>query len=346
MIETQYIKANGLNQHFRIRKGGDAVLVFIHGNGSDSVFWEELINAVPESFTCIAPDLRGYGKTEAVAADAERSFGDYVDDLTALLEVLDVQDYQLVGHSLGGGMAWEMLVRNFRQINSVFLINPASPYGFGGTKDLEGSLTFPDGAGSGAGVVNPDFVRLLEAKDRGADDPSSPLNVMNAFYWKPPFVPKQIDDLLAGLLRMQTGDRFYPGDFSESENFPFTAPGNYGQLNAASPIAKSDIREQLTELPIKPPIAWLRGGVDQIVSDRSMFDTAVHGSLGLIPGYPGEDICPPQPMVGQTRAVLEDYAEAGGSYREVVMDDAGHSPYLEDIETFLTHFNSWVSTHG
>ncbi len=346
MIERQNIHANGIDQHLRIRRGGDAILVFLHGNGSDSVFWEELMDATPDTFTCIAPDMRGYGKTEAVPADARRSYGDYIDDITALLEEIEVRTYQLVGHSLGGGMAWEMLIRNYRQIQSVFLINPASPFGFGGTKDAEGSLVFADGAGSGAGVVNPEFVRLLKSKDRTTDDPSSPLNVMNTFYWKPPFVPRQIDDLLEGLLRMETGEQFYPGDFDQSKNFPFAAPGVYGQLNAASPITKVGIDDQLVELPIKPPIAWLRGDADQIVSDRSMFDTAVHGSLGLIPGFPGEAICPPQPMISQTRAVLKAYADAGGSFHEVVMEGVGHSPYLEDLSTFLTHFNSWISKHG
>jgi len=34
-------------------------------------------------------------------------------------------------------------------------------------------------------------------------------------------------------------------------------------------------------------------------------------------------------MVGQTRAVLERYAAGGGSFREVVNDNCGHSPHVE-----------------
>ncbi len=43
-------------------------------------------------------------------------------------------------------------------------------------------------------------------------------------------------------------------------------------------------------------------------------------------------------MVSQTRSVLDGYAAAGGSYREVVIADAGHSPFLEKPEEFRKAF--------
>jgi pimeloyl-ACP methyl ester carboxylesterase len=56
--------------------------------------------------------------------------------------------------------------------------------------------------------------------------------------------------------------------------------------------------------------------------------------MGLIPNWPGMDVYPPQPMLGQIRHVLEKYAAAGGSYKEVVIDDAGHVPFVEKPELF------------
>jgi len=66
----------------------------------------------------------------------------------------------------------------------------------------------------------------------------------------------------------------------------------------------------------KPPVLWLRGANDVIVSDTSLYDLAYLGSLGVIPGWPGEQTWPPQPMVAQTRAVLLGYAAAGGRFRQ------------------------------
>jgi pimeloyl-ACP methyl ester carboxylesterase len=67
----------------------------------------------------------------------------------------------------------------------------------------------------------------------------------------------------------------------------------------------------------------------------SLYDLAYLGSIGTVPGWPGHQTWPPQPMVAQTRAVLDGYAAAGGRYREVVIDDAGHGPHLDQPEKFL-----------
>ncbi len=45
-------------------------------------------------------------------------------------------------------------------------------------------------------------------------------------------------------------------------------------------------------------------------------------------------------MLGQTRAVLEKYAVAGGSYKEVVIQDAGHGPFIEKPEEFNEVFHA------
>ena len=46
-------------------------------------------------------------------------------------------------------------------------------------------------------------------------------------------------------------------------------------------------------------------------------------------------IDPPQPMVTQTRSVLDRYAATGGAYREVVLPDVGHSPHVERPQEFV-----------
>jgi pimeloyl-ACP methyl ester carboxylesterase len=339
MIEKTFIEANGLRHHLRMKRGGDKTILFIHGNGSDSIFWEQLMETMPSEYTCIAPDLRGYGLTEAVPADATKSYGDFVDDLLGIIDHLQVKKYSVVNHSLGGGISWELLIADASRIEKMVFVNPASPFGFGGTKNTQGDLTLPEGEGSGGGVVNPEFAELVKAGERGTENPSAPANVMNAFYWEPPFVPSNFDDLLDGLLRMQVGENFYPGDHSPSSNFPFTKPGKKGQINCASPVSKIRILDKLKAITHKPKVLWVRGGKDKIVSDESLFDTAVLGKMNLIPNYPGEEVFPPQPMVTQTRFALE---EMGVDYTEIVMENSGHSPYVEEPEKFYTHLENFL----
>ena len=67
-----------------------------------------------------------------------------------------------------------------------------------------------------------------------------------------------------------------------------------------------------------------------VVSSKS-----ANAALGAVPGWPGEDHFPPQPMVTQTRSVLDRYAATGGAYREVVFPDVGHSPHVERPQEFV-----------
>ena len=107
--------------------------------------------------------------------------------------------------------------------------------------------------------------------------------------------------------------------------WPGFAPGDRGVLNTMAP---THFRiDGLPAVEPKPPVLWLRGADDVIVSDTSLYDLAYLGSIGAVPGWPGAEAWPPQPMVAQTRAVLDGYAAAGGRYREVVIDDASHGPH-------------------
>ena len=68
------------------------------------------------------------------------------------------------------------------------------------------------------------------------------------------------------------------------------------------------------------------------------------GSLGLIPNWPGPEIYPPQPMLGQIRNVLEKYAKAGGTYDEVVIEGAGHAPFIEKTGEFNAALHQQILT--
>ena len=94
----------------------------------------------------------------------------------------------------------------------------------------------------------------------------------------------------------------------------------------------------------KPPILWVRGDSDQIVSDNSMFDFGALGKLELVPGWPGDEVYPPQPMVSQMRAVLDKYKANGGYYQELVIADTAHSPHIEKPSEFLDAFTEFLAS--
>ncbi|MEV4512495.1 alpha/beta hydrolase [Dactylosporangium sp. NPDC049525] len=313
-------------------------VLLIHGNCSSSGFWEPLLRHLPQDWRIVAPDLRGYGASPALGVDATRGVRDFADDIAPLLDTFDRKPV-IVGHSLGGGVAMQLLLDHPSSIAALVLEAPVSPYGFGGTRDLDGTPTTPDFAGTGGGSANPDFVRLLAAKDRGTDDQASPRNVMHAFYVADASSFGDDEELLLDtMLSTAVGDDNYPGTGTTSDNWPGVGPGDRGVLNTLSPRWLN--LSGIVDLPVKPPITWIRGEQDAIVSDASFFDLAQLGKLGLVPGWPGEDACPPQPMIGQTRAVLAAY----GPYTEIVYEGCGHSPHVERAADFASELARVVAS--
>jgi len=218
----------------------------------------------------------------------------------------------------------------------VALVAPVSPYGFGGTVGPDGRPVHDNGCGSGAGGANPEFVAAIEAGDTGADSPTSPRSILRTFYVAPgslPLDPQLEDIFVASMNTTRTGVDHYPGDAVTVDAWPGVAPGERGVLNTMSPTV-CDL-SGIVDLAEKPPVLWLRGDADQIVSDTSVFDLAFLGSVGAVPGWPGAEDFPPQPMVTQTRSVLDRYAADGGAYREVVFPDVGHSPHVERPQEFV-----------
>ncbi|HAX69305.1 MAG TPA: alpha/beta hydrolase, partial [Anaerolineae bacterium] len=277
--------------------------------------------------------------TEDKLIDATRGMGDWIDDIAALLDALKIEKTHVVGHSMGGTIVFGLVGSLSGRVLSGTVVNPGSIYGFGGSKDLEGTPCYDDFAGSGGGVVNPEFPKLIAAGDRSSDNPqASPRVVMNSFYWKPPFKPAREEDLLSSLMTEKIGEQKYPGDFVPSGNWPNVAPGKFGPINALSPKYVGDSVKNFVGAANKPFILWVRGDSDMIVSDNSFFDFGTLGKLGYVPGWPGEEVYPPQPMIGQTRSLLEKYAAQGGSFEEVVIADTGHTPYVEKPEEFMKAF--------
>jgi pimeloyl-ACP methyl ester carboxylesterase len=324
---------------------GGAPIVFVHGNASSSRFFEDTLAVLPSRYRGLAPDLRGFGESEAMPLDATRGVADFSDDLRSLTEALGLEEVHLVGWSAGGSVAMRYATDYPSRVASLALVDPMSPYGFGGTKDVDGTPCWADFAGSGGGTANPEFVRRLEAKDRTEGDPNSPRNVMNNFYFKPPFraTSKREEAYLWSVLSTRVGDENYPGDMTVSENWPGVAPGTKGMNNAISP--KYCNLEGFALVEPGPPVLWVRGDSDAIVSDTSVLDFGTLGRMNAVPGWPGEEIFPPQPMVSQIRAVLDAYEAHGGTYREEVIPDCGHTPHVEKPEKFRRLLFDFLEDH-
>jgi pimeloyl-ACP methyl ester carboxylesterase len=340
VIQTDRLKISYLTQGNPEKQP----LVLIHGNVSSNLFWTEALETLSKDFWVLAPDLRGYGETEALPIDGSRGVRDWSDDLQSFFQGLKIsQPSHIVGWSLGGGVAMQYAIDHAENLKSITLISPISPFGFGGTKDEKGTPCYENFAGSGGGTANPEFADLLKQQNRSEESANSPRNVMNQFYFKPPFrAPKDLEELfVTSMLITRIGEGFYPGGFETCTEWPGVSPKEDGINNAMSP--KFLDVSAFKNIPNKIPVLWIRGEADLIVSDQSFLDFGNLGKLGYVEGWPGEEIFPPQPMVSQTRYVLDQYAANGGRYEEFIVENAGHSAHLEVPDVFYSKLNSFYT---
>ena len=335
-LETTYLEAGA----------GSTPIVLVHGNTSSSLFFQDFMQALAATnrYKIYAPDLRGFGDTQVLPIDATRGLRDFSDDLSALIQALNLPPFHLLGWSLGGNVVMQYAIDYPGTLRTLTLQAPGSPFGFGGTKGVDGTPIWPDFAGSGGGSANPDFVQRIGRGDRGSEQ-FSPRTVMNNFYFKPPFraAPDREEIYITSMNSCKVAEGIYPGDMTPSNNWPNIAPGTQGPNNALSP--KYLNQAAFATISHKPPVLWIRGADDQIVSDTSLFEFGFLGQLGAVPGWPGIEVYPPQPMVGQLRAVLNRYQANGGYYREVILPDCGHSPHIEKQEDVLKLFTEFVQSH-
>lgn len=330
-IEAQVVQTDRLTASVlrRTPEGASgAPVVLIHGNVSSSLFWQPLMLALARP--TIAIDLRGFGDSETLPVDATRGLRDFSDDVASVLDALGVTGAHVVGWSMGGGVVMQLLLDRPALVRSLTLQAPVPPQGFG--TRLDGSLCTPDAAGTGGGGANADFVARLAAGDTSSDEQTSPRSVYRTSYVAPGFTDEHEDLWVESMLSTKTGEDNYPGDGVASDSWPGFAAGDRGILNTMS--GKHLDLTGIVDVAEKPAILWIRGAHDAIVGDESFFDFHTLGKHGVVPGWPGEQAAPPQPMIAQTRAVLEQYAANGGAYEEVLFENAGHSPHLEDPERF------------
>ena len=103
-LRVQYTTVHGYRRAFRFAGSGPALLL-LHGIGDSSDTWDPVIAELAESYTVIAPDLLGHGRSDRPRADY--SIAAYACGMRDLISVLDLDRVSVLGHSLGGGIAMQ-----------------------------------------------------------------------------------------------------------------------------------------------------------------------------------------------------------------------------------------------
>ncbi|MFJ5033002.1 alpha/beta fold hydrolase [Streptomyces sp. NPDC088560] len=129
-IRHRIVRTNGIHMHVAEAGQGPAVLL-LHGFPELWYSWRHQLPALAAAgFRAIAPDLRGYGRTDAPADTRGYSLRNNLADLTGLCDALGLDSAALVGHDQGATIAWaaaQLMPRRFPAMIALGVPYPARP---------------------------------------------------------------------------------------------------------------------------------------------------------------------------------------------------------------------------
>ncbi len=118
---TGYAPINGLKMYYELHGSGDPV-VLLHGSFMTITNnWTDWIEALSRTRKVIAVELQGHGRTADIKRDF--SFEALADDVAALLDHLKIPRADLIGYSMGGGVAMQGAIRHPGKVRKVVSIS-------------------------------------------------------------------------------------------------------------------------------------------------------------------------------------------------------------------------------
>jgi soluble epoxide hydrolase/lipid-phosphate phosphatase len=126
-VRTHNVQTNGITM--QVTEAGDGFpVVFCHGWPELGYSWRHQVQALADAgFRAIAPDMRGYGGTDAPADHTQYTQKIFCADMAGLLDALGIQKAVFVGHDWGGSVIWQMGLRYPDRVERLVGLN--TPYG-------------------------------------------------------------------------------------------------------------------------------------------------------------------------------------------------------------------------
>ncbi len=170
MLTTDYFRTPTGARIAYSMQGEGKLLIFLHGIGGNKRNWQPQFSSSAKHFTSLAWDARGYGDS---ADDPPLGlFADFADDLAGLVSHLDSGPAHIVGLSMGGMIALDLVDRYPDLLASLVLADSAAGFGPSTVQEraefLDRRLT-PLLAGASLSELAPTLLEVLITKDASAE---------------------------------------------------------------------------------------------------------------------------------------------------------------------------------
>jgi pimeloyl-ACP methyl ester carboxylesterase len=107
--KTGYAPVNGLKMYYEIHGTGEP-LILLHGGAGSTEMFKEILSSLSSTRQVIAVDLQAHGRTADI--DRPLRYEAMADDIAALIKYLGIEKADVMGYSLGGGVALRTAVQH------------------------------------------------------------------------------------------------------------------------------------------------------------------------------------------------------------------------------------------
>jgi len=128
--ESQFAEVNGIRMHY-VKMGEGPLLILLHGWPQTWYEWKKVMPALAGKFTVVAPDLRGLGLSEKTLTGYDKHT--LAADMAALIRHLGEKSALVVGHDMGGKVAYVLSLLYPELVTKLVLVDCMPP----GTENMD-----------------------------------------------------------------------------------------------------------------------------------------------------------------------------------------------------------------
>jgi pimeloyl-ACP methyl ester carboxylesterase len=100
-------------------------ILIVHGLGDSARAWGPVADRLQTRFRVVVPDLPGHGRAKRLA---EYSYDGLRDEVELEAKIAGLERFALVGHSVGGNIAWLLAKKRPELVSKLVLIEAAAPH--------------------------------------------------------------------------------------------------------------------------------------------------------------------------------------------------------------------------
>ena len=121
LVKSGYADINGLKMYYEVYGKGSPI-VLLHGSFMNiPLNWPHIIPLLAEDRQVIVAEMQGHGRTKDISR--ELSYEGMADDVSGLLGHLNIDKADILGYSMGGGVAFQVAVRHPEQVRRLVVLS-------------------------------------------------------------------------------------------------------------------------------------------------------------------------------------------------------------------------------